>query len=199
MKEVCVKNTNIFLLRNSTIAILRTLQFFMLISHSKWIELSIHWKFQITAYMKARGLTKNIEGAVPASETAQTLKEEYEENEGKAMNAIIQLLDVERSNFVLTCTTAKEIMDKLNCIYEKNSEIHVMTLYEEYFSLKMKDDKTVAGYVAKNNQLALEIEQQGKKLSDKLKMVRIISSLPVRFNNYKTVWYNTMKRVILIL
>lgn len=82
------------------------------------------------------------------------------------------------------------MMDKLSSVYEKNSAIRVMNLYEEYFSLKMKDDETVAGYVAKVNQLASEIEQQGEKLSDTLKMVRVIGSLPVKFNNYKTVWSN---------
>ncbi|XP_037930717.1 uncharacterized protein LOC119665561 [Teleopsis dalmanni] len=142
-------------------------------------------------HMKAKGLMKNIEGIVPASNTEEKFKELYERNEGRPMNAIIQPLDVERSNFVLTCTTLKEMMDKLSNIYEKNSEIRFKTLYEEYFSLKMKDDETVTGYVAKVNQLASEIEQQGEKLSDKLKVVHIISSLSVRFNHYKTTWYNT--------
>lgn len=64
----------------------------------------------------------------------------------------------------------------LSSIYVKNSEIRVMNLYEEYFSLKMKDDETNASYVSK-------IEAQGEQLSDKLKMVRIISSLPSKFNN----------------
>lgn len=149
------------------------------------------WKFQINACMKGRGLTDNIEGKVPAENASADLKTRYERNEGRAMNSIIQSLDVERANLVLVCKTAKEMMEKLNSIYEKNSEIRVMTLYEEYFSLKMKDDETVTGYVAKVNQLAFEIEQQDEKLSDKMKMSRIISSLPSKFNNYKTVWYNT--------
>uniref|UniRef100_A0A1Y1M571 Integrase catalytic domain-containing protein n=1 Tax=Photinus pyralis TaxID=7054 RepID=A0A1Y1M571_PHOPY len=149
------------------------------------------WKFQINTFMKARALTDNIEGKVPDSSASSEIKAKYERNEGKAMNAIIQSLDVDRANLVLTCTTAKEMIDKLGSIYEKNSEIRVMTLYEEYFSLKMKDEESIANYVAKVNQLASEIEQQGEKLSDRLKMVRVISSLPARFNNYKTVWYNT--------
>ncbi len=53
-----------------------------------------------------------------------------------------------------------------------------MTLYEEYFSMKMRDDEIVASYVAKVNQLTFEIEQLGEKLSDNLKISRIISNLP---------------------
>lgn len=149
------------------------------------------WKFQINAYMKAQGLTDNVEGNAPDSTASDVVKQKYDRQEGKAMNAVIQSLDIERANLVLTCKTAKEMIDKLSSIFEKNSEIRVMSLYEEYFSIKMREDETVASYTAKVTQLASEIEQQGEKLSDNLKMVRIISSLPPKFNNYKTVWYNT--------
>lgn len=63
------------------------------------------------------------------------------------MNAIIQSLDAERANYVLSCETSKDIIDKLSSIYEKNSEIRIMTLYEEYFAVKMKDDESVACYM----------------------------------------------------
>jgi len=38
--------------------------------------------------------------------------------------------------------------------------------------------------------MALEVEDQGEKLSDNIKMVRIISGLTQKFRNFKTVWYN---------
>ncbi|KAK9702950.1 hypothetical protein QE152_g29640 [Popillia japonica] len=81
------------------------------------------------------------------SERANLVLTLYEQNEGKAMNAIIQSLDSERANLVLTCITAKEMIEKLASVFEKNSEIRVMTLYEEYFALKMREDETIAGYI----------------------------------------------------
>lgn len=92
------------------------------------------WKFQLTAFMRARGLIDNIEGKTPAADATAEVKGQYDRNEGKAMNAIIQSIDRECANFVLTCTTTKEMMDRLHSIYEKSSEIRAMTLYEEYFS-----------------------------------------------------------------
>ncbi|KAK9712668.1 Reverse transcriptase (RNA-dependent DNA polymerase) [Popillia japonica] len=80
------------------------------------------WKFQINAYMKARNLTDNIEGNVPAADAGHDKKCLYEQNEGKAMNAIIRSLDSERANLVLTCITAKEMIEKLASVFEKNSE-----------------------------------------------------------------------------
>ena len=149
------------------------------------------WKFQTMAYMRANALTDNIAGNVPAENAEAKVKSQFDRNEGKAMNAIIQSLDAEHGNLVLTCTTAKDMMDKLSSIYDKSSEIRTMTLYEDYFTAKMRDDESIASFVARVNQLASEIEQQNEKLSENLKMARITTGLTAKFNNYKTVWYNT--------
>lgn len=59
--------------------------------------------------------------------------------------------------------------------------------YEEYFGLKMVEDKSVTAYFSKVIKLAAEIENQGESLSDNMKMSRIISNLHPRFQNFKTV------------
>ncbi|GLV37513.1 hypothetical protein CBL_20327 [Carabus blaptoides fortunei] len=64
-----------------------------------------------------------------------------------------------------------------------------MTLYEEYFTLKMVENDSVTTCVPKVTKLAAEIEDQGEKLSNNIKMPRIINSLLPRFQNLKTVWY----------
>lgn len=60
------------------------------------------WKFQINAYMRSQGLMNNVEGKEPAATASEKEKQEYDCKEGKAMNAVIQSLDSERANFVLT-------------------------------------------------------------------------------------------------
>jgi len=65
-----------------------------------------------------------------------------------------------------------------------------MCLYEAHFSLRMQDDESITDYLSQESSLVAEIEAQAAKLSDNMKMVRIISSLPGKFQNFKTVWYN---------
>lgn len=148
------------------------------------------WKFQIDAVMKARNLTDVMAGTVPAEDATNDVKSQYERNDGKAMAILISSVDSEQANHILMCKTAKEIVDKLASIHEKRSEVRIMSLYEDYFSLKMTEDESVAAYVSKVSRMAHEIEDQGEKLSDNIKMVRIISSLTPKFRNFKTVWYN---------
>lgn len=47
------------------------------------------------------------------------------------MNGMIQSLDAERANLVLMCITTKQMIDKLSSGFEKNSQICLMTLYED--------------------------------------------------------------------
>lgn len=44
--------------------------------------------------------------------------------------------------------------------------------------------------MSKESRMTQEIEDQGEKLSDNIKMVRVISSITLKFRNFKTVWYN---------
>ncbi|KAG5873757.1 hypothetical protein JTB14_008327 [Gonioctena quinquepunctata] len=103
------------------------------------------------------------------------------------MAVLISSLESDQAQLILTCTNAYEIWSKLSSIYEKKSEVSVMNLYKQYFAIKMTEDENVASYVAKVSKLASEIENQGEKLTDNIKMVRIISSLTPKFTNFKTV------------
>jgi len=135
------------------------------------------WKFQIDAVIKSRGLADAVNGNVPPDTASEENKRQYDRDDGRAMAILISSMDTEQANHVLTCKTAKEIIDKLSALYEKRIEVRIMCLYEEYFSLKMNENESVAAFVSKVSRMALEIEDQGEKLSDNIKMVRIISGL----------------------
>lgn len=111
-------------------------------------------------------------------------------HDGLAESIIIGALMEEQAELFLECTTAKELWTKILTLHEKRSEVSVLNLYEEYFALKMEEGESVSAYVSKVSKIAAEIESQGEKLSDNIKMVRIVSSLTPRFKNFRTVWYN---------
>lgn len=149
------------------------------------------WKFNVDAVLKGQGLLAIAHGRVNFDDTAsQDAKDLWVKRDGKAMGILISSIEKDQANHILSCTTSHEVYSKLQNIHDKQSEVKVMCLYEEYFSLKMQEDESVAAYVSKVSSLAAEIEAQGEKLSDNIKMVRIISSLTPKYQNFKTVWYN---------
>lgn len=125
----------------------------------------------------------------PAAAGATELKK-WTQKDGMAVSVLFASLNGDQSWLVLSCKSSKEIMDLLESIHNKKSDVKVMGLYEEYFAVKMLEDEKVAAYVSKVKNLAHELEEQGEKLSDNLRLCRIISGLSSKFSNFRTVLYN---------
>lgn len=149
------------------------------------------WKFQINVVLRAKDLEDVVNGTAKKPEAAEDADlKKWLQKDGLAMSVLFASLSVDQSRLVLSCKTSKDIMDLLESIHNKKSDVKVMGLYEEYFAMKMTEDEGVAAYVSKVCNLASELEEQGEKLSDNLKLCRIISGLSLKFNNFRTVWYN---------
>ncbi|GLV36034.1 hypothetical protein CBL_01798 [Carabus blaptoides fortunei] len=126
------------------------------------------WKFQVDAILRGKELSKYVRDTVAIDATLAQV-DAFSIEDGKPMHILISSLKSDEAQNVLTCLTAKEIFDKLGSIYAKRSEVSVMTLYEEYFALKMVEDDSVTTYVSKVMKLAAEIEDQGEKFSYNIK------------------------------
>lgn len=150
------------------------------------------WRFQINAILRAQDLVEIVSGdlAQPGNDASAEDKKKWLQRDGKAMATLFASLNSDQSKLVLSSKSSKEIIDTLESIHNKKSDVHVMKLYEDYFALKMLEDETVAMYFTRVDTLAHEIEDQGEKLSDNLKMCRIISGLLPKFSNFRTVWFN---------
>lgn len=150
------------------------------------------WKFQIISILRSQELQSVVDGsyAKPADSAADKDKNTWSQRDGKAMAILFASVNSEQATHLLDCKSAKEMMDFLESIHAKKSDVRIMTLYEEYFSLKMGDDESVTSYFSKVRTIASELEDQGEKLTDNLKMCRIMSSLTPKFHNFRTVWYN---------
>lgn len=118
---------------------------------------------------------------VTAISEEDSAKQNWLKQDGKATAILIGATESEQVQMILTCKNAIEISDKLTSIHEKQSAVSVMTLYEECFTLKMAEEETFAAYISKVCKIAAEIEEQGEKLSDNIKMVRIVSSPTLKF------------------
>lgn len=150
------------------------------------------WKFQINAILRSQDLLGVVDGSFvkPADDADSKDKTAWQQKDGKAMAILFASVNAEQASHLLDCKSAKSMMDLLESIHQKKSDVRIMILYEEYFSLKMSNDESVTAYVSKVRTIASELEDQGEKLSDNLKMCRIVSSLTPKFQNFRSIWYN---------
>lgn len=150
------------------------------------------WKFHVMAILRGKGLLSVVDGSSPkpAATEDDKSREEWSQKDGKAMAILFSTISKSQTEHVLSCQTAAEMMAKIDSVHQVKSDVRVMMLYEEYFSAKMQEDESVASYFSRLSTLACDIESQGEKLSDNIKMCRIIHGLTPKFRNFRTVWFN---------
>ncbi|XP_015119540.1 uncharacterized protein LOC107042851 [Diachasma alloeum] len=150
------------------------------------------WKFQMEAALRGHGLKNyvNRTEVQPAASATTDARDLWQKRDGRAMTLIIGAMEPDIVEQFVECKTFRELWDALFDLHEKKSAVSGMTLYEEFFALKMVEGESVTAYVKKVPKIAAELESQEEVLSDNLQMIRIISTLTPMFKNYKTVWYN---------
>ncbi|GBP15115.1 hypothetical protein EVAR_62799_1 [Eumeta japonica] len=117
------------------------------------------WKFQIKCALKAKG----IDISIPKPEINST---EWLKNDGMAMFIITSSMDFKQITLIENCETAKEIMEKLESIYEQKSELCKMLIHEKFYQYKMSENDSVAQHISKVENLAKQLKESGESVSE---------------------------------
>lgn len=89
----------------------------------------------------------------------------------------------------MQCTTAKEMWEKLEIIYERKSNINSHLLSEKFYNMKFEG--SVNGFVTKLTNICAEMKKQGVEVPEKLLITKIIMSLPERYKHFCSAWDST--------
>jgi hypothetical protein len=107
------------------------------------------------------------------------------ENNSKSKNALLNGL----SDMVFTkfahCKSAKDIWDKLQNIYERDTKVKaakLQTYRGQFEQLKMKEDETIAAYFLRVDETMNEIIGLGEEIEESVIVQKVLRSLPMRFN-----------------
>jgi hypothetical protein len=99
----------------------------------------------------------------------------------KAMNSLICAIDPNEFNKISSCTTAKEIWDKLEIIHEGTSEVkesRINMLVHEYELFHMEKDEDISKMHSRFTTLINTLTTLGKVYSMKDKVMKILRCLP---------------------
>jgi len=77
---------------------------------------------------------------------------------------------------------------KLLQIYKQRSSTNKVAMMQEFHEYTMKPDCTVAQHVARVQNLAFRLRGIGKEVDDDTIMAKIITTLPAKYNAFKSVW-----------
>ena len=118
-------------------------------------------------------------------------EEEWDENDlkkaqinAKALNALHCALDVNEYNKISSCTTAKEIWDKLEVANEGTSQVkedNISMLVHDYEMFKMEPNESIASMQCRFLTITNSLNDLGKNYSNEEIMRKILRVLPKKW------------------
>ncbi|XP_042487341.1 uncharacterized protein LOC122067578 [Macadamia integrifolia] len=147
------------------------------------------WKIRMEAYLKSQGYgvwlaVKNGYNP-PTIDITDKIEMKKCEDDAKAVNALLGSLVSNEFAKVVSCTTSKDIWDKLKSVHEGDDKIkeaklqHHRNLFE---SLKMSEGETINQFMSKVNKIINSIRGLGEEVKDAVVVKKKLGSLPDLYN-----------------
>jgi hypothetical protein len=103
----------------------------------------------------------------------------------KALNTLQAGLSKKILAKVLNCKNAKQLWDKLETIYARDSKVKrakLQTLKVQYEGIKMKDEENISEYIERVDNIVNAIRCLGVEVSDNELVEKILRTLPILYN-----------------
>ena len=160
------------------------------------------WKYMTRNLLVASGLFDYVDGKnkMPCKnkveetadgKTVTTPNEEklvWEKNDAKAIYYLTHAMMPNQVKNFLTCTTSKEIWDKMKLVHEQNSQTNKTMLLQKFYACRMEVSESVVQFITKICNMANALKDVDEKLSDDAIISKILGSLPYKYSNFVTAW-----------
>lgn len=145
------------------------------------------WKFQVKCALRAKGLYGIADGSTPKPEVF-TEGELWNKKDAQAMCIITAAMGLNQISLIENCETSKQVLDKLNSIYDVKTETNKMLVHEQFYQYKLLPTDSMAQHISKVENLAMQIKNSGDQLSDTAVITKIMSTLPPKYGPFRQAW-----------
>jgi len=140
------------------------------------------WKVQVKDVLIQSGLHKALKG-----NTSKMEADKWEELDLRATSAIRLCLAKNVFVNVQNLSSAKELWEKLEGLYQANGISNRLLLKEQFHNLRMDEGTKISDHLSTLNNIVSELESSEVKIDDKDKTLRLISPLPPSYVHLKAV------------
>jgi hypothetical protein len=106
----------------------------------------------------------------------------------KAMFLTSTTIESEQLEPLLVCVTVKEMWEKLTSVHEQKSASNKLLLTTKLYEYRMSPGDTIIQHVAKVQNMAAQLLDVGKPVSDLTIMAKILASLSPKYAAFQTTW-----------
>ena len=150
------------------------------------------WKFQLKAIFVALGLLELVEGReakpTPATQQNAAAITTWTKNDAKAMFFLSSSMEYSQLEYLVTCSSANEMWNKLSSIHEQKSASNKLALTTKFHEYRMAHGDSIPQHIAKIENLARQLKDIDQGISETMIMAKILSTLPSKYNAFVSAW-----------
>lgn len=148
----------------------------------------LQWKFQVKCALRAKGILDIATGKQKIPTSDDNKIEKWNQKDATAMCLMTSAMELSQICLIENCTTSKDLLDKLDSIFDRKSETNKMLVHEKFYQCTMNPAESVAQFIARVESLAQQIKDSGDTISDTAVITKILSSLPTKFGTFRQAW-----------
>ncbi|KMQ88775.1 copia [Lasius niger] len=102
------------------------------------------WKFQMCCALRAKGLFEIVKGIEGKPLATGDVQKKWIKEDAYAMFLLTSTMDYSQITLIENCQSSKQIMDKLDAIYEQKTEMNKMLAHGRFSQYKMNSNNSIA-------------------------------------------------------
>jgi len=127
------------------------------------------WKLQVSLVLKAYKVWGHVDGtnAQPSDAATAADKTKWNDADVEAMAIMVPLVDTKQMTHIRSCTTAKEVWDKLEKINSDASELNIQQTFSKFFQYKIGPEQSIVEAFGEIEELSRCLEEMNSALPEK--------------------------------
>ncbi|CAG7731317.1 unnamed protein product, partial [Allacma fusca] len=146
------------------------------------------WKLQITLLLKAAKLWKYVDGSVVRHKTDKDEQEKWDDKDIEAQSIIVPTLDAAQTNHIYSCTTSKDMFDRLREMNSDCSTLNKQHTLTKFLNYKVGTSQSPVQAMMEMEELVRCLQEMKVTLDEATVVTKVISSLPDDYRAFKKAW-----------
>lgn len=153
----------------------------------------VSWRFKLNLTLKTKGLfpvATGVELKPHGTDTDVTVKS-WIKKDLEAQTLIGLNVSSNIAQKIANCVSSKQMLDKLETLYDKKSDVSIEGLQRLFFSYKYDESKSATENCMQVQQYADELSALGEQVKESWIVTRVLGMLPPKLHHFRVAWDST--------
>ncbi|CAB0037468.1 unnamed protein product [Trichogramma brassicae] len=106
----------------------------------------------------------------------------------EAMSILSTAMEYPQLEYLITCSTAAEMWNKLSSIHEQKTATNKLALTTKFHEYRMSPNDATSQHISKVENMASQLKDVGAPVSEVMIMAKILGSLPTKYHPFISAW-----------